>query len=64
MNEVKELGSAIDRASKYAVRALKRNDDIAAYNTLKALVHMHIRNNNLSKALLIIRIAKKIFEDF
>ena len=64
MDKRSDFTGGINRASKYAVRALKRNDDIAAYNTLKALVHMQIRNKNLQKALLIMKIAKEVFEDF
>ncbi len=55
---------AIQRASKFAVRALKRNDDLSAYNSLKALVHMYIRMNKCRKALEIIQTAKEVFPDF
>lgn len=64
MTEISPLHGAIDRASKFAIRALKRQDDVAAYNTLKAIVHMYIRKNNCQKALEIIQVAKMVFEDF
>ena len=59
-----DLPGAINRASKFAVRALKRNDDVAAFNSLKALVHMHIRLKNYQSALKIIHTAQEIFPDF
>ncbi|MHA1277990.1 MAG: hypothetical protein ACTSQI_11345 [Candidatus Helarchaeota archaeon] len=58
------LHQAINRASKHAVRALRRNDDEGAFNSLKALVHMHIRLQNYQKALKIIHAAKELFSDF
>lgn len=64
MNELANLTGAIQRASKFAIRALKRNDDVSAYNSLKALVHMYIRMNKCQKALEIIQMAKHIFPDF
>ncbi|MHA1265250.1 MAG: hypothetical protein ACTSRS_08470 [Candidatus Helarchaeota archaeon] len=64
MIEKSQLDGAINRASKFAVRALKRQDDVAAYNTLKAIVQMYIRKNNCKKALEIIEVARMVFEDF
>jgi hypothetical protein len=63
-NSKSDLQFAIERASKHALRALKRNDDDAAFNSLKALVHMHIRLKNYQKALSIIHTAQEIFPDF
>lgn len=64
MKELANLTGAIQRASKFAIRALKRNDDVSAFNSLKALVHMHIRMNKYQKALEIIQMAQQIFPDF
>ncbi|NVM54355.1 MAG: hypothetical protein HWN66_11690 [Candidatus Helarchaeota archaeon] len=64
MVEVADLTGAINRASKFTIRALKRNDDVSAYNSLKALVHMYIRMNKCRKALEIIQTAKEMFNDF
>ncbi len=63
-NSKSNLQNAIERASKHALRALKRNDNDAAFNSLKALVHMHIRLQNYQKALAIIHTAQEIFPDF
>ncbi|MFX1299274.1 MAG: hypothetical protein ACFFD2_30975 [Promethearchaeota archaeon] len=64
MDIIPNLNEAINRASKFTVRALKRNDDISAYNSLKAIIHMYIRMNNCKKALEIIQTAKELFPDF
>ncbi|HUX98510.1 MAG TPA: hypothetical protein VMV49_03035 [Candidatus Deferrimicrobium sp.] len=60
----RDLVQAINRASKFAVRAIKRSDDTAAFNSLKALVHMHIRANNYKKALEIIHTARDLYPEF
>ena len=64
MEKRPDFHGAINRASKYAVRALKRNDDVAAYNSLKALVNMYIRMHNQQKALEIIQMAQELFPEF
>ncbi len=64
MEDFSELSGAINRATKFTIRALKRNDHDAAFNSLKALVNMHIRMHNQQKALEIIKLAKDIFSDF
>ncbi len=64
MRDKVKLMAAIGRAQKFAVRALKRQDDDAAFNSLKAIVHMYIRMQNYRKALDIIHLAKEIYPDF
>ena len=64
MEPIADLNGALDRCTKYAIRALKRNDEVAAFNSLKALVHMYIRVLNFQKAEVIIRVAREVFNDF
>jgi len=59
-----DLEGAIERCTKSAIRALKRNDEDSAFNSLKALVHMYIRMYNFQKAEVIIRVAREVFNDF
>lgn len=64
MDEIHDLTGAIKRASKFTIRALKRNDDESAFTSLKALVNMHLRMKKTTIALDIIKTAKEIFPDF
>ena len=63
MDMIPDLNGAIDRCTKYAIRALKRNDDPSAYNALNALVHMHIRVGNYQKVVEIMRVAREVFKE-
>ena len=64
MDMIPDLNGAIDRCTKYAIRALKRNDEVSAFNALNALVHMHIRMRNYQKVVEITRTAREVFNDF
>jgi len=64
MDPISDLNGVIDRCTKYAIRALKRNDEVSAFNSLKALVHMHFQMQNYHKASELIRVAKEVFKDF
>jgi len=64
MDMITDLNGAIDRCTKYAIRALKRNDEDSAFNALNALVHMHIRIGNYQKVVEITRMAREVFNDF
>ena len=63
MDMITDLNGAIDRCTKYAIRALKRNDDPSAYSALNALVHMHIRMGNYKKVVEIMRVAREVFKE-
>ena len=63
MDMIADLNGAIDRCTKYAIRALKRNDDPSAYSALNALVHMHIRMGNYKKVVEIMRVAREVFKE-